>query len=138
MEPSHIFPVFPHNGSTGSLGQNPSEVAWGCPLGPLPVIYYSVLLCLGLPGRRRAPAQMYCPLHVSLHTCGVLLVCCILIHVALVLKSMSCCSAPPECHAHISLICHSDLVAVCHTCIHTLCVFVSACAWPEFLQSFQI
>ncbi|XP_032444409.1 putative G-protein coupled receptor 139 [Xiphophorus hellerii] len=38
MEHSHIFPVSHHNRSTG-----------GCPLGPLPVIYYSVLLCLGLP-----------------------------------------------------------------------------------------
>ncbi|XP_047215843.1 probable G-protein coupled receptor 139 [Girardinichthys multiradiatus] len=38
MEHSHIFPVSHHNGSTG-----------GCPLGPLPVIYYSVLLCFGLP-----------------------------------------------------------------------------------------
>ncbi|XP_062264651.1 probable G-protein coupled receptor 139 isoform X2 [Platichthys flesus] len=49
MEHSHIFPVFPPNGSTWSPGQPPSEVARGCPLGPLPVIYYSVLLCLGLP-----------------------------------------------------------------------------------------
>lgn len=53
MEHSH-FPVFPPNGSTWSTGQNPSEAAQGCPLGPLPVIYYSVLLCLGLPGKRRA------------------------------------------------------------------------------------
>ncbi|XP_069005245.1 probable G-protein coupled receptor 139 [Embiotoca jacksoni] len=49
MEHSHIFPVFSPNGSTWSAGQNPSEVAQGCPLGPLPVIYYSILLCLGLP-----------------------------------------------------------------------------------------
>ncbi|XP_072225006.1 probable G-protein coupled receptor 139 isoform X2 [Leuresthes tenuis] len=49
MEHSHIFPVFSPNVSTWSTGQNPSEVAQGCPLGPLPVIYYSVLLCLGLP-----------------------------------------------------------------------------------------
>ncbi|XP_013865567.1 putative G-protein coupled receptor 139 [Austrofundulus limnaeus] len=49
MEPSHIFPVFPPNGSTWSPRQDPSEVARGCPLGPLTVIYYSVLLCLGLP-----------------------------------------------------------------------------------------
>ncbi|CAB1422116.1 unnamed protein product [Pleuronectes platessa] len=41
MEHSHIFPVFPPNGSTWSPGQPPSEVARGCPLGPLPVIYYS-------------------------------------------------------------------------------------------------
>uniref|UniRef100_A0A3Q0SYG1 G protein-coupled receptor 139 n=1 Tax=Amphilophus citrinellus TaxID=61819 RepID=A0A3Q0SYG1_AMPCI len=46
MEHSHMFLVFSPNGSTG---QNPTEVAQGCPLGPLPVIYYSVLLCLGLP-----------------------------------------------------------------------------------------
>lgn len=51
MEHSHMFPVFSPNGSTG---QNPPEVAQGCPLGPLPVIYYSVLLCLGLPGKRCA------------------------------------------------------------------------------------
>ncbi|KAF7220968.1 probable G-protein coupled receptor 139 [Nothobranchius furzeri] len=49
MEPSHVFPVFPPNGSSWSPGQDPSEVVQGCPLGPLPVIYYSVLLCLGLP-----------------------------------------------------------------------------------------
>ncbi|KAM6905282.1 putative G-protein coupled receptor 139 [Xenentodon cancila] len=46
MEYSHIFPVFSQNGSTWSMGQNPTK---GCPLGPLPVIYYSILLCLGLP-----------------------------------------------------------------------------------------
>ncbi|XP_037648278.1 probable G-protein coupled receptor 139 [Sebastes umbrosus] len=49
MEHSHIFPVFSPNGSNWSPGQHPSEFAQGCPLGPLPVIYYSVLLCLGLP-----------------------------------------------------------------------------------------
>uniref|UniRef100_A0A8C5FY94 G-protein coupled receptors family 1 profile domain-containing protein n=1 Tax=Gouania willdenowi TaxID=441366 RepID=A0A8C5FY94_GOUWI len=49
MEHSHIFPVFSPNRSTWSTGQNPQEVAQGCPLGPLPVIFYSVLLCLGLP-----------------------------------------------------------------------------------------
>ncbi|XP_026215412.1 probable G-protein coupled receptor 139 isoform X1 [Anabas testudineus] len=43
MEHSHIFPVFSPNGSTWGPGQQ------GCPLGPLPVIYYSILLCLGLP-----------------------------------------------------------------------------------------
>ncbi|XP_037113159.1 probable G-protein coupled receptor 139 [Syngnathus acus] len=46
MEHSHIFPVAAPNESGRSVGQHPSE---GCPLGPLPVIYYSVLLCLGLP-----------------------------------------------------------------------------------------
>uniref|UniRef100_A0A4W6BSY2 G protein-coupled receptor 139 n=1 Tax=Lates calcarifer TaxID=8187 RepID=A0A4W6BSY2_LATCA len=49
MEHSHIFPAFSPNGSSWSPGQHPSEGAQGCPLGPLPVIYYSVLLCLGLP-----------------------------------------------------------------------------------------
>uniref|UniRef100_A0A8C2ZF60 G protein-coupled receptor 139 n=1 Tax=Cyclopterus lumpus TaxID=8103 RepID=A0A8C2ZF60_CYCLU len=49
MEHSHIFPVFSPNGSTWSTGQHPTEFAHGCPLGPLPVIYYSILLCLGLP-----------------------------------------------------------------------------------------
>ncbi|KAM9392897.1 putative G-protein coupled receptor 139 [Pholidichthys leucotaenia] len=49
MEHSHIFPVFPPNGSSRTAGQNPLEFTQGCPLGPLPVIYYSVLLCLGLP-----------------------------------------------------------------------------------------
>ncbi|XP_072299450.1 probable G-protein coupled receptor 139 [Eucyclogobius newberryi] len=48
MEHSHIFPVLTLNGSW-SPGQHPAEVIQGCPLGPLPVIYYSVLLCLGLP-----------------------------------------------------------------------------------------
>uniref|UniRef100_A0A8C7X929 G protein-coupled receptor 139 n=1 Tax=Oryzias sinensis TaxID=183150 RepID=A0A8C7X929_9TELE len=48
MEHSHI-PVFSPNRSTWSIGQNVSEVTQGCPLGPLPVIYYSILLCLGLP-----------------------------------------------------------------------------------------
>lgn len=52
MEHSHIFPVFNPNGSTWSSGQHPSEVVQGCPLGPFPVIYYSVLLCLGLPGKK--------------------------------------------------------------------------------------
>uniref|UniRef100_A0A665V344 G-protein coupled receptors family 1 profile domain-containing protein n=2 Tax=Echeneis naucrates TaxID=173247 RepID=A0A665V344_ECHNA len=49
MEHSHIFPVFSPNGSTWSTGEHSSDVVQGCPLGPLPVIYYSVLLCLGLP-----------------------------------------------------------------------------------------
>uniref|UniRef100_A0A3Q2Z5G5 G protein-coupled receptor 139 n=1 Tax=Hippocampus comes TaxID=109280 RepID=A0A3Q2Z5G5_HIPCM len=49
MEHSHIFPVSTANESSRSVGQHPSEGAPGCPLGPLPVIYYSVLLCLGLP-----------------------------------------------------------------------------------------
>ncbi|KAM3864280.1 putative G-protein coupled receptor 139 [Diretmus argenteus] len=49
MEPSHIFPVLSPNGSTWSSEQQPPEITQGCPLGPLPVIYYSILLCLGLP-----------------------------------------------------------------------------------------
>uniref|UniRef100_A0A8C6TME4 G protein-coupled receptor 139 n=1 Tax=Neogobius melanostomus TaxID=47308 RepID=A0A8C6TME4_9GOBI len=48
MEHSHIFPVLSLNGNW-SPGQHPPEVIQGCPLGPLPVIYYSALLCLGLP-----------------------------------------------------------------------------------------
>lgn len=64
MEHSHIFPVFSPNGSTWSLGQHPSEVAQGCPLGPLPVIYYSVLLCLGLPGKGCA-SRVSDRMHVS-------------------------------------------------------------------------
>ncbi|XP_055079632.1 probable G-protein coupled receptor 139 isoform X3 [Periophthalmus magnuspinnatus] len=48
MEHSHIFPVLNLNGSW-SPGQHPPEVIQGCPLRPLPVIYYSALLCLGLP-----------------------------------------------------------------------------------------
>lgn len=63
MEHSHIFPVFSQNESTRSLGQQSSEVAQGCPLGPLPVIYYSVLLCLGLPGNWRV---LYIYVHISL------------------------------------------------------------------------
>ena len=51
MEHSHIFPVLTSNGSAGSQGQPAEEGPQGCPLGPLPVIYYSVLLCLGLPGK---------------------------------------------------------------------------------------
>lgn len=50
MEHSHIFSALPLNESSWSTGQRPSEATQGCPLGPLPVIYYSALLCLGLPG----------------------------------------------------------------------------------------
>ncbi|XP_061605195.1 probable G-protein coupled receptor 139 [Phyllopteryx taeniolatus] len=49
MEHSHIFPVATPNGSSWRVGQHPWAAAPGCPLGPLPVVYYSVLLCLGLP-----------------------------------------------------------------------------------------
>ncbi|KAM6957341.1 putative G-protein coupled receptor 139 [Aplochiton taeniatus] len=49
MEHSHIFTVGSPNDSAWSPGQQPSDTPLGCPLGPLPVIYYSVLLCLGLP-----------------------------------------------------------------------------------------
>ncbi|KAG7491407.1 hypothetical protein MATL_G00003350 [Megalops atlanticus] len=48
MEHSHIFTSLPLNGSVWSPGQAPAGLQ-GCPLGPLPVIYYSTLLCLGLP-----------------------------------------------------------------------------------------
>lgn len=50
MEHSHIFSALPPNESSWSAGQHPSEATQGCPLGPLPVIYYGALLCLGLPG----------------------------------------------------------------------------------------
>lgn len=50
MEHSHIFSALSRNESSWSTGQHPSEATQGCPLGPLPVIYYSALLCLGLPG----------------------------------------------------------------------------------------
>ncbi|TWW69983.1 putative G-protein coupled receptor 139 G(q)-coupled orphan receptor GPRg1 G-protein-coupled receptor PGR3, partial [Takifugu flavidus] len=49
MEHSHIFSALLPNESSWSTGQHPSEATQGCPLGPLPVIYYSALLCLGLP-----------------------------------------------------------------------------------------
>lgn len=62
MEHSHIFPAVPPNESAWSVGQQPSEAAQGCPLGPLPVIYYSVLLCLGLPGEScRSFFRCCCP-----------------------------------------------------------------------------
>ncbi|XP_036404942.1 probable G-protein coupled receptor 139 isoform X3 [Megalops cyprinoides] len=48
MEHSHIFTSLPLNGSAWNPGQAPAGLQ-GCPLGPLPVIYYSTLLCLGLP-----------------------------------------------------------------------------------------
>lgn len=44
MEHSHIFTVL----STNSSSWSPR----GCPLGQFPVIYYSSLLCLGLPGKK--------------------------------------------------------------------------------------
>lgn len=50
MEHSHIFSALSPNESSWSAGQHPSEATQGCPLGPLPVIYYGALLCLGLPG----------------------------------------------------------------------------------------
>ncbi|XP_036409482.1 probable G-protein coupled receptor 139 [Megalops cyprinoides] len=48
MERSHIFSTLPPNSSVWSPGQ-PAPSLQHCPLGPLPVIYYSTLLCLGLP-----------------------------------------------------------------------------------------
>ncbi|XP_035254406.1 probable G-protein coupled receptor 139 [Anguilla anguilla] len=48
MEHSHIFSLLPSNSSAWSPGQLPPSPL-RCPLGPLPVIYYSTLLCLGLP-----------------------------------------------------------------------------------------
>ncbi|XP_067088817.1 probable G-protein coupled receptor 139 [Osmerus mordax] len=49
MEHSHIFTVASGNESVWSPGLSPPDSPQGCPLGPLPVIYYSALLCLGLP-----------------------------------------------------------------------------------------
>ncbi|KAJ8251515.1 hypothetical protein GJAV_G00222180 [Gymnothorax javanicus] len=49
MEQSHIFSLLPSNSSEWSPGQPPHGLLLSCPLGPLPVIYYSTLLCLGLP-----------------------------------------------------------------------------------------
>lgn len=113
MEHSHIFPVFSPNGSTWSPGQHPSEVAQGCPLGPLPVIYYSILLCLGLPGKRRVfYASVSNPVHVSfcvilliflcwsLHQWAAGVMLCILICCAHVCLSECVSStAAPECHS---------------------------------------
>ncbi|KAJ8398736.1 hypothetical protein AAFF_G00419330 [Aldrovandia affinis] len=48
MEHSHIFPTLPPNSSMGSPGEPPPTLLH-CPLGLLPIIYYSTLLCLGLP-----------------------------------------------------------------------------------------
>ncbi|XP_028829482.1 probable G-protein coupled receptor 139 [Denticeps clupeoides] len=48
MEPNHIFmPLSPNNSMEGR-GKD-SAALRACPLGPVPVIYYSTLLCLGLP-----------------------------------------------------------------------------------------
>ncbi|XP_066499111.1 probable G-protein coupled receptor 139 isoform X2 [Hoplias malabaricus] len=49
MEHSHIFTVLSSNTSAGGSEQPHPNSPQGCPLGPLPVIYYSTLLCLGLP-----------------------------------------------------------------------------------------
>ncbi|XP_076133777.1 putative G-protein coupled receptor 139 [Alosa pseudoharengus] len=48
MEPSHIFPALSPNQSAEG-GGDWSVAPQACPLRPLPVIYYSTLLCLGLP-----------------------------------------------------------------------------------------
>ncbi|KAL4658125.1 putative G-protein coupled receptor 139 [Arapaima gigas] len=48
MEHNHIYATLSPNGSAWDLGQPPPGLR-ACPLGTLPVIYYSVLLCLGLP-----------------------------------------------------------------------------------------
>ncbi|XP_036795668.1 probable G-protein coupled receptor 139 [Oncorhynchus mykiss] len=56
MEHSHIFTLLsPPNSSAWSPGQQPPDTPQGCPLGPLPVIYYSALLCLGLPDNLPPP-----------------------------------------------------------------------------------
>ncbi|XP_062392465.1 probable G-protein coupled receptor 139 [Sardina pilchardus] len=49
MEPSHIFPALSPNQSAEEDGGDWSTAPQACPLRPLPVIYYSTLLCLGLP-----------------------------------------------------------------------------------------
>lgn len=59
MEHSHIFTLLsPPNSSAWSPGQQLADTPQGCPLGPLPVIYYSALLCLGLPGKRERGERM--------------------------------------------------------------------------------
>ncbi|KAJ8338106.1 hypothetical protein SKAU_G00370720 [Synaphobranchus kaupii] len=50
MERSHILSILPSNSSVWSPGEPPPS-SLRCPLGPLPVIYYSTLLCLGLPAQ---------------------------------------------------------------------------------------
>ncbi|MFT7797942.1 putative G-protein coupled receptor 139 [Arapaima gigas] len=54
MEHNHIYATLSPNGSAWDLGQPPPGLR-ACPLGTLPVIYYSVLLCLGLPGKHCPP-----------------------------------------------------------------------------------
>ncbi|KAL2087017.1 hypothetical protein ACEWY4_018076 [Coilia grayii] len=49
MEPSHIFTALSPNQSAEGEGGEWSVAPQACPLRPLPVIYYSTLLCLGLP-----------------------------------------------------------------------------------------
>ncbi|XP_012678485.2 probable G-protein coupled receptor 139 [Clupea harengus] len=49
MEPSHIFMALSPNQSVADGGGDWSGAPQACPLRPLPVIYYSTLLCLGLP-----------------------------------------------------------------------------------------
>ncbi|KPP78830.1 putative G-protein coupled receptor 139 [Scleropages formosus] len=48
MEHSHIFASLPTNSGVWGSG-SPPVGPQRCPLGPLPIIYYSILLCLGLP-----------------------------------------------------------------------------------------
>src|SRR4029434_9943468 len=50
MEPSHIFMALSPNQSVADGGGDWSGAPQACPLRPLPVIYYSTLLCLGLAG----------------------------------------------------------------------------------------
>ncbi|XP_062382840.1 LOW QUALITY PROTEIN: probable G-protein coupled receptor 139 [Sardina pilchardus] len=49
MEHSHILPPLPSNGSSRVWGRSGALDAHACPLAPLPLLYYSTLLCLGLP-----------------------------------------------------------------------------------------
>ncbi|XP_041937744.1 probable G-protein coupled receptor 139 [Alosa sapidissima] len=52
MEHSHIVPPLPSNGSSRGEGRSAlhdAQDAHACPLAPLPLVYYSSLLCLGLP-----------------------------------------------------------------------------------------
>lgn len=150
MEHSHIFPAFSPNESIWSLGQPSSEVAQGCPLGPLPVIYYSVLLCLGLPGNWCVFVNIYVQILLCVHLirfvitgcigefAGVRL--CILICCAFVCR-FECvcgcgrvcgcvsCTAAWECQSlqtHCWFVIY-DLVAIACAHVTTLYAYVCAC-----------
>ena len=102
MEHSHIFTSASGNESVWSPGLSPLDSPQGCPLGPLPVIYYSALLCLGLPGKEES-----CPVCVCVHDLCLLVfysMSCMLTRNVFVsdvcVRSWSvCCAWLPECHS---------------------------------------